>query len=613
MDRPGDRPGEPRDRDNVIALSRYRAELGRSRRLRRGDTLLSGPDPERAVRALPGDELYYVIHELGLREAGDILAYARPEQVQIALDFALWERDRIAPQRLAEWLEAMADAPHERSADWLAGLDVELLALFLRRTSRIYDLSQEEPPDEPEGTFYATPDGFFVLDVGAGTGGDGDASTPEAGADDDLRTDGDQLDDDDGGGDEGSPVRAVLRLLDGLYRTDKDLARRILVGARAELDSELEELAYRWRQGRMADLGFADYHEALEVYRELDPASVRVGEAEPGRQRVRPLDVGAGAEPAARLPALLIDRVGAAATPFARAVRGLVSADETAELHFALVSLTNRVLAADRVPPGDDAAVKAVLERMAATLDLAIEFLARGDDEAGREAVRTIPLMRLHRLGVSLVGKVRRLALMLRKKGPFAATGRDLAEPEDAVVLEAAMRPRPLYAAALDEPPGAGERPFRSLADLARATAAIERAAAAQAMLVGLGVAPRDVAPGAPGLEGTAAQDDNGALDAGVLARTILVGRLLGGEPRGLAPLRPPDVRAFEARLEASAQGPPRLPDAIRKQAKAILDAGAPGQLAGAAAAVAERWIASLAPLDPVLVLKKPAPAPGKR
>src|SRR5690349_23995563 len=96
-DQPADRTAD-RAADNVIALSRYRAELGRGRRQRRADTLLSGPDPERAIRALPGDEFYYVIHELGLRDAGDILVYARPEQVQVALDFSLWERDQIVPE-----------------------------------------------------------------------------------------------------------------------------------------------------------------------------------------------------------------------------------------------------------------------------------------------------------------------------------------------------------------------------------------------------------------------------------------------------------------------------------------------------------------------------------
>src|ERR1700757_5077400 len=124
---PSDRPPSTDEKadvpDNVVALSRYRAQLGRGRKLRRADALLSAPDPERAVRALPGDELYYVIHETGLRDAGDILAYARPEQVQACLDFALWDRDQIAGERLDEWLEAMAEAPYEKIAAWLAGMD----------------------------------------------------------------------------------------------------------------------------------------------------------------------------------------------------------------------------------------------------------------------------------------------------------------------------------------------------------------------------------------------------------------------------------------------------------------------------------------------------------
>src|SRR4051812_31929487 len=156
---------EAQEPDNVVALSRYRARIGRGRKLRRADTLLESPDPARAVRALPGDEFYYVVHELGLGEAGELLSYARPEQIQAALDFALWERDQIVPERAAEWLEALAEAPYETVGAWVEGLDVELFALLLRKAGRIYDLSLEEVPEEPEGTPYPTPDNLFVVDV----------------------------------------------------------------------------------------------------------------------------------------------------------------------------------------------------------------------------------------------------------------------------------------------------------------------------------------------------------------------------------------------------------------------------------------------------------------
>jgi hypothetical protein len=51
-DRSDDNP-----RNNVVALSHYRARLGRGRQLRRADALLEAPDLKAAVRALPGDEL----------------------------------------------------------------------------------------------------------------------------------------------------------------------------------------------------------------------------------------------------------------------------------------------------------------------------------------------------------------------------------------------------------------------------------------------------------------------------------------------------------------------------------------------------------------------------
>jgi hypothetical protein len=191
-----------------------------------------------------------------------------------------------------------------------------------------------------------------------------------------------------------------------------------------------------------------------------------------------------------------------------------------------------------------------------------------------------------------------------------------LVEPEEALVIEAVLRHRPLLAGILDDPPSNADRPFRSLADLARATAAIERAAATQALLLGLGVTPALLAPGSPLLEDTGVEE--AAIDAGLLARTALVQRILqtssakGGQPTILEALDAKDVRDFEA-LVGAEKGPMKLPEVLAKKAKAILDAASPGRLAGAASAVAERWLAGLAPLEPVLVRKSPPRKTGRR
>jgi hypothetical protein len=347
----------------------------------------------------------------------------------------------------------------------------------------------------------------------------------------------------------------------------------------------------------------------------LDPASVKIGD---GAARTRTIvDTQPGGDGAAlRMPTALVERLAdTEASPFARAAQKLAAGDEVDDLRFALVALTNRVLAADRVAPGDDEAVTAVLERLIATLDLAVERLAQGDDARGAAALRTVPLGRLFRLGVSLIGKVKQLALALRADGPFGKRGFDLAETDDAAVLEAVTRLRPMFPRLLEARPAAGERPFRSLGDLARAAAAVEQAAAAQALARGLGVAPEDLAPEGSALAGTGA--DEAALDLGVLARTALVARLLaGGEtkravrPVRFQPLTPAEVKAFEALLVGGKRKSPQLPPALEKSARASLAAAAPPALAAAAGAVADRWLATLAPLETVLVR---APAKPRR
>jgi hypothetical protein len=600
--------------DNVIALSRYRAQLGRGKRLRRSEAIINSPNPEAAIRALPGDELYYIVHEAGAHDALDILVHATPAQLQVVMDFALWERDEIPPSRLAEWLEVLSEAPPEKIGEWIGGLDVELVGLLLLKTSTIYDLSDGDPPDEPEGIFYPTPDRLFVLDVRGVP--DGSEEDSEADATDSATAR-------DEGGEQSESARAMIRILDSLYRSDRVLARRLLVGVRAELASGLQEMAYRWRSGRMADLGFADHWEALEVYRELDPATVHIGEATGPASRVRPLHGDGRPGDSLRAPTALAERLSGSTSPFARAVTGLTSPDDVAELHFALVALGNRVLAADRVTPGEDEAVNGVLARMLATLDIAVEFLAHGDDARAIEAVRTVPVVRLFRLGVSLIGKVKQLARALERKGPFAALGPGLFEDGDAAVIEAVTRPRPAFPSLLDDPPKAAERPFASIADVARATEALKEAAAAQALLYGLGVRPEHIHTDALAATPAGLQSgDGGAIDAGVLARTALVARLLATDssskreqPMSFQPLTTDQVREFEAltRVQGSKDPEMKLSDKLTRKAKAILDAASPGALAEAAKKVAERWIAGLAPLEPVLVKQPATRAPRRR
>jgi len=567
-------PKHSAPQDNVIAISRYRDRLVRGQRSRRSDALFASSDPVAAIRALPADEFFYVIHELGFPEAMDVFVHGTAEQVQTVLDFSIWERDRVAMDKADDWLAALVEAPPETLGKWAQGLDVELLALLVRHRVHIHDLSLEEEPDEPLGVLWHTPDRLFAIDV---------LGEPDQ-------------------------ARVTQRLLDSLYRYSPVMMRRLLVGMRAESDAEMEEAAYRWRSGRMADLGFADFHEALAVYQELNPSSVRIDAAPTTSPRPRgePLE-----DARSRLPLVMAERLESK-TPFARAVAGLDSPEEIADAHFALVALANRALSADRVTPGDDEAVRKVLERVSATLDLAVEFLARGKAEREVAAVRGVPLQTLHRLGFSLTGKVRRLALALIRKNPFAVLrpSIDVFESEDADILASLSRARPLFPRILEDPPAPGERPFATLADLSAATSAVGRAAAAIELITGLGIRPSHLLPDAieamaskASQQGAKSRINVEAIDTGVLARTVLVSRLLGHPPAPLSALTSETIAAFKRNFNSGSQ----LPMDTSVQALSILtESNHDSPLAGAHREVALRWVASLFPLGAVLGPSEP-------
>jgi hypothetical protein len=276
----------------------------------------------------------------------------------------------------------------------------------------------------------------------------------------------------------------------------------------------------------------------------------------------------------------------------------LSSAAEVADLHFALVALCNRVLSADRVSPGDDEVVTTVLNRVAATLDLAVEFLSRGSDERATAAVRSVPVVRLFQLGTSLLGKLRKLARSLLKKNPFTAQypSLDLFDVDDSQVLESLARLRPLFPCVLDVPPAAGERPFATLADLAATTAAVERAGASMALLTGLGIRPDDLAPARLAELGIS---DPAQLDAGLLARTVLVGRLLKLPTSPLRSLSPEAVAEFSKQFNDS---PAATETMARLGGQILQDASPGGRFTPASEAVARRWLESMAPLGPVLL-----------
>ncbi len=236
--------------DRVVPLSAPVEAVGRSVHrevgLKRMRVILDRENAGELVRALPSEDLYFLVREIGLQDAAPLVALASPEQFQAFVDLDGWRREEtgghLVPERVLGWLAVGRQGGDEAHDAKLKALDLEVVELILKHGLEIIDIREEEEQPRPttdpgDHQWFKTPCGNFLIAYNLG-----------------------EL--------EGAELR---RLVDDLYAEDAFGAARLLSAVRWELASEMEEHALRFRNGRLEDLGFPPAELAAALYAYVDP------------------------------------------------------------------------------------------------------------------------------------------------------------------------------------------------------------------------------------------------------------------------------------------------------------------------------------------------------
>jgi hypothetical protein len=454
--------GRDAGRERAELVARLRGLPAKARM----DALLDAKDAGALVRAVPPQELYQTVVEVGLADATELVQLASPAQFRSLVDLGAWKGDRIEPHQLLTWLRAArGDEPEDFLAK-LAGLDLELIEHLLRAFCVVHDL-EENPDVHAEGVTLETPEGKYLIEFTV----------------------------------DGPELSALRSLVNDLIARDPFEASRLIEAVRWELPTELEETAHQFRMARLSDLGFPELYEALSLYTYVDPAKEQVG----------PTDSTALA------PASRVDFLDAA-------LRAL-SADERDALEQELRYLVNSALVADAADPGDLDALRRAGERAKDSLCLGLEHLSNGEAQRAADVVREHPLRHVFRVGFSLTLSLKFAADRLAKlPGARRKDGYWLMPFEEATVV-ALRRKRPLRALKVD---GAEPVSFRSRAELLETQALLTRAALQVEVFQALrnDVSPESLAQRfGGGVEGAAPESVLGAAMASALldGKAVLV------------------------------------------------------------------------------------------
>lgn len=327
---------------------------------RRSELLELAPDAALIVPALPEAELVFTLKAIGLGDAGWLLEHATPEQLRVCIDLDAWNGLTFDRNALHQWLTAIGEA-EDAQVRTFQELDTELIVLFIRDLAEVY-LQPDREWSPPDGAM--TVDGqFWLVPIG-------DA--------DDLET-----------------LMGALRLL---FERDYWLYFRILQGAIHELDSDCEEFALRWRTGRLADLGFPTWDEAIAIYSWLSPE--RWCDVQPDAKALDATDFVLPAE----LPPPMLD-AGSEHAVFRAATE--LSPDERRVFFQRFVTLANQIAIADRLPLGDVESIPRAIEKAATVTSQALAHIARERNLSSVDVLRRVELRRLFAVGASLDPSVR--------------------------------------------------------------------------------------------------------------------------------------------------------------------------------------------------------------
>lgn len=393
-------------------LQRRLAGLSPRRRL---EALVDSPQARALVRALPAEQLYLDIAEVGLADSTELVQLASPTQFRTFVDLGGWKRDQLDHHEVLTWLRAARGDSPEDFLRKLRALDAEVMESLLREFLVVHD--REENPDvDPEGVTMETPEGRYLLEFK---------------------------------GVEGPELAAMRRLVSDMIADNPFESVRFFEATRWEVPGELEETAFQFRRARLQDMGFPPLEEAVQLFSrvELEPSPVA---GEPG---------------SALAPAERVDWLEAA-------LRGL-DEEEREGLEIELRHLSNRVLVAEVEDPGSLEGVRRTAEVTRDYLQLGLEHLCGGQPERAAQVVRDTPLDRIFKTGFTLTLQLKFRADRLMKQPLAQVEGVPLVLAEEAAALEAVRRKRPRRALKV---PGAEPVAFRSRRELAATEAVLARA-----------------------------------------------------------------------------------------------------------------------------------------
>jgi hypothetical protein len=309
--------------------------------------ILLSPKGVEVVRALPPEEIYYMIKRIARDDCVTLLSAVSQEQLQYIFDLEWWDGHCFLPQKALEWFTLLDECDSSQILDWFLTDEFEQKIMVLQSLIKIY--KRDEMTDSYEGVEGMpnfTLDGVYDIFVRV---------------------------------DEAEPI--LKKYLHQVFEQQPKLYFSLMEAVIWYTVTPTVEEALRWRLTRTSERGIPEFDEAFTVYSQWNPealnaesASIEIFSNE-GKFPVAP-----------RYPLENAEDF----TFFCQCLAHVTDPHRVETLRWELVCLANKVMVADRVHPSSLEGQTDSMRKVLGYINIGLDLGAGGEiEKGGRLLVRS--------------------------------------------------------------------------------------------------------------------------------------------------------------------------------------------------------------------------------
>lgn len=319
--------------------------------------IMLSPKGVEVVRAMPPEEIYYMIKRADNDDRLLLLSALSQDQLQYVFDIEWWDGDKFLPQRSLEWfflLDQCGD--DEQILNWFLTDEFDQKVMVLQSLIKVYkrdDLTDDY--ENIEGLPHFSVDGVYDIFVKV------------------------------------TEAELILKKhLGTLHQRNPKVYISLMEAVIWDILTQVVESAYRWKLARTSERGIPEFEEAIAVYSRLDPEALNTALARSESFSNEGKYVTA--------PSYPLD-IADTSTFFCKCLAQLKDANRVEVIRWELIYLANKVIVADKRDPSSPDTHMEVMRKVLGYINIGLELGTDGDMGKGENLLDRSWLQALFQVG----------------------------------------------------------------------------------------------------------------------------------------------------------------------------------------------------------------------